>query len=242
MSIIIFTGLPGAGKSYKLARTAIDMLYRNKRFYERQLARYERGDIDTPPVLRPLVSNLRFSDEVVAEFPGQIFYWKDTAELISMRDVDVLWDEIAVDLDATHWANMSLELKRWLQQHRKRGVDIYGTAQDFAQIDKSMRRLCSDLVYLKKLIGSGDKSATRPEVEYVWGIIFSRSLDPVAYDESKSKQQAGVQGMSFMWLSRKLVDVFDTTQEIEAGKYPPMRHIERDCEVPNCPFHKVMHV
>lgn len=237
----IFTGLPGAGKSLKLAQTVIEVLYRNKKLYEKRMKFFLIGKMETKPEMRQLFSNLHFSKEVMEEFPNQIFHWSDPAQLTPLRDVDVVWDEIATHLDSTQWANMSLELKRWLQQHRKFGIEIYGTTQDFAQIDKSMRRLTSDLQYLTKLFGSGDISPTKEEVKFVWGLVLVRSLDPTIYDEAKSKFGSG--GFpQFFFITRDAVNVFNTREEIKMGKYPPLRHIERDCELSNCSHIKTIHV
>jgi len=229
--IVIFSGLPGAGKSLKLARTSIEILYRNKKLHEKKGLSQ-----------RKLYSNIHFSPDVEAEFKGYIEYWSDPAALVKLRDCDVIWDEIATHLDSTQWQNMSLELKRWLQQHRKYGVEIYGTTQDFAQIDKSMRRLTSDLLLLSKFFGSPDPSPTRPIVERAWGLVLIRTLDPQKYDEEKSKFEAYGVLPKVMWISTKWVSIFDTRQEILSGKYPPLRHIGRDCERTDCSFHKIIHV
>lgn len=224
--IAIFTGLPGAGKSFKMAQTLIAILYRNKKWYEQS------------GIQRMVYSNLKLTPAVEEEFNGFIKYWTDPAELVALRDCDVFWDEIATHLDSTQWQNMSLEIKRWLQQHRKFGIEIYGTTQDFAMIDKSMRRLCSDLLYLTKLCGSRDKSATKPDPKFIWGVILVQKFDPTTYEEDNKK---AVGFPSFMLLSRAAIDVYDTTQEIKGGKYPPLNHIERECIYPGCSFHKVTH-
>lgn len=224
--IAIFTGRPGAGKSYKMAQTAIEVLYTQRRIKEKY-------GLD-----RKLYSNLHFSKAVEEEFVGQIVYWNDPAELIKIKNADVLWDEIATHLDSSQYANMSLEIKRWLQQHRKLGIDIYGTTQDFSMIDISMRRMTSDLFYLAKVFGSRDKSTTKPPVKYVWGLVMVKSLDPVTYSED-NKTSSGIP--KFMWLSRSGINVFDTSQEIKQGKYPPLNHIERTCAHDNCAFRKIIH-
>jgi len=105
-----------------------------------------------------------------------------------------------------------------------------------------MRRLTSDLLLLTKVIGSPDPSPTRPKVKHVWGLVLIRTLDPQKYDEAASKFEAYGFMPKIMWISRKFVDVYDTRQEILQGKYPPLRHIGRDCERNDCTFHKVLHV
>lgn len=241
--IVIFTGLPGAGKSLKMAKTMVKILYRNRDWYNTQMQRFLDKKESKMPILRKVYSNLKLSPEVEKEFlnerTGLIKYWTEPSELVAIRDADVFWDEIATHLDSTQWQNMSLELKRWLQQHRKFGIEIYGTTQDFAMIDKSMRRLTSDLYILTKLIGSRDKSTTKPDVKHIWGVSMLQNIDPQTYDEEKKKQAAGIPWP--MWISKGAVDIFDTTQEIKAGKYPPLNHIERECGDPNCTFHKVIH-
>lgn len=227
--ITIYTGIPGSGKSLKSAQKGLELLERNRRWA-----------LKGNPV-RKVCSNIKFNPEIEEYFREHILYWEDPADLIKVRDCDVIWDEIATHLDSTQWANVPLELKRWLQQHRKLGIEIYGNTQDFAMVDISMRRMTEQLFYMKKLIGSRDKSATSPPVKRIWGVIMVRELDPQAYKED-SKANRGIGLPRFIWITRKLIEVFDTGQEILAGKYPPLKHIERECGDPNCTFHKVMHV
>jgi len=227
--IAVFTGLPGAGKSLKLARTALGVLHRNRKFFQKSGKK------------RVLYTNLKFSEAVEQEFGDFIVYWKDLRELVQLRDCDVLIDEIATYFDARQWENMSYEVRRWLAQHRKFGIEIYGTAQDFAQADKSFRRLTSNLQYLTKLVGSRDISSTRPDPKYIWGICLVRTLDPVTYDEAKSKFASGGFIPQFLFIIRADTEVFDTRAEVKSSAYPPLKHMERVCELPNCPFHKTIH-
>jgi len=209
--IVIFSGLPGAGKSLKLAMTAVDTLYRNKKMYEKLYKKWQNHpDLFDKPTPRIMYSNIHFTQDVEVEFMGYIEYWADPGQLVKLRDVDVVWDEIATHLDSTQWQNMSLELKRWLQQHRKYGIEIYGTTQDFAQIDKSMRRLTSDLLLLTKIFGSPDPSPTRPVVARAWGLVLIRTLDHQKYDEEKSKFEAYGFMPKIMWITTKWVKVFNT--------------------------------
>lgn len=227
--IVVYTGLPGAGKSLKLADTIIDVLYRNRAYYKKT------------GVLRPLWTNLQMTPKVEKEFHGFIFYWKDLKQLTPLRDCDVVFDEVATYFDARLWETLSLEMRRWLAQHRKFGIEIYGTAQDFAQCDKAFRRLTSNLLYLTKIIGSADISPTRPAPKYIWGVSMVRALDPTTYDEQKSKFQA--EGFpSFMFITRARTEVFDTRAEVKLSAALPLKHLEKVCENPNCAFHKVVHV
>jgi len=227
--IVIFTGLPGSGKSAKLARTAISVLYRNRKWFQKT------GH------LRVLWTNLKLSSEVEEEFGEQIQYWTDLRQLSKLRDVDVLIDEVATYFDARLWETLSLEMRRWLAQHRKFGIEIYGTSQDFAQVDKAFRRLTSNLLYLTKLIGTRDVSPTRPPPKFICVVSMVRELDPTTYDEQKSKfASEGIPG--FMLITSDDVKIFDTRAEVALSQALPLKHIERECENANCSFHKVQHV
>jgi len=227
--IVIFTGLPGSGKSLKLADTVISIFYRNRRWAKKS------------GIQRQVWTNLKLAPAVEEEFKGEFVYWADLRQLTPLRDVDVVIDEVSTYFDARLWETLSLEMRRWLAQHRKFGIEIYGTSQDFAQVDKAFRRLTSNLLYLTKLFGSGDISPTRPAPRWIWGLSMIRELDPTIYDEQKSKFQA-TGFPRFMMITRAAVSVFDTRAEVRLSNALPLKHIERDCELPNCPFHKVQHV
>jgi len=241
--IVVFSGLPGSGKSTKLAITLINILYRNKHYYEKQMKLWEldQSAFDQP-VKRKLWTNLQFTEEVHQEFEGYIQYWTDLRQLTPLRDVDVAIDEIATYFDARLWETLSLEMRRWLAQHRKFGIEIYGTAQDFAQTDKAFRRLTSNLLYLRKLIGSSDLSPTRPPPKYIWGIVVVRELDPTVYDEQKSKFGGGGVFPSFMSITRASTEIFDTRAEVRLSSALPLKHLEKVCERNDCSFHKTIHV
>jgi len=250
--IVIFTGLPGSGKSAKLARTAVALLYRNKKWFERLTKLYERDPenfifwnekhkLFVPPQPRKLWTNLKLSQGVEEEFEGFIAYWTDLRQLTPLRDVDVLIDEVATYFDARLWETLSLEMRRWLAQHRKFGIEIYGTSQDFAQVDKAFRRLTSSLLYLTKLIGTRDISPTRPPPKFILVISLVRELDPTVYDEQKSKFGGG-SFPSFMLITSEDVKIFDTRAEVALSSALPLKHIERECERADCPFHKTQHV
>jgi len=240
--IVVYTGLPGSGKSLKLADTLVNILYRNRRIYEKNVKRYEKGEINEIPPRRLLWTNLQFSPKVNEEFMDYIHYWTDLRQLTVLRDVDVAIDEIATYFDARLWETLSLEMRRWLAQHRKFGIEIYGTAQDFAQTDKAFRRLTSNLFLLKKIIGSADISPTRPAPKRIWGLVVVRELDPTTYDEQKSKFAKQGVFPSFMTITRAATEIFDTRAEVRMSKALPLKHLDKACELPNCNFHKTVHV
>jgi len=212
----ITEGAPGQGKSLYTARTARRILLRNQR--------WER--LGNPR--RILWSNLKFSEEFEKEFDGYISYWSDSSQLVKLRDCDIIWDEIATELDSRNWTNLSIEMKRFLSQYRKRGIDIYGNTQDFSMVDQRARLMISNVRTLTKILGSRDISTTKPAPKYIWGLVMIRDVQNFREVDPEKKKYDVIP--SFMLISKELVSIYDTRQDIALGKPPPLRHEIRFCE------------
>jgi len=223
--ITIYSGKPGSGKSLKLADVIVGLLARNERWKRKT------------GLVRPILTNIKISDALKAQYPDFIQEWTEPEMLVKQTQCDIIWDEIATHLDSTQWANVPLDLKRFLQQHRKRGIDIYGTTQSFGMVDISMRRLVDELHICYKLIGSRNPAPTKPEVKYIWGLIWISQISPETFESEKPKKN----GFDWLVMNRALVEVYDTLQEIPVGQYPPLRHIERHCVDPTCEYHRTIH-
>jgi len=237
MAKVIWAGAEDAGKSYKLAEMSGILVERNAKWIEAGL----------PP--RPIRSNLEFKpwfEKFAAERYVPIIYWRDIEEWVTFAHCDMICDEIGAYLDSRTFKDLPLDVRLWLAQASKLGVDIYGTAQDFAQVDLSFRRLVvgqtNALYMISKLIGSARPDITRPPVKRVWGIGMQRELDPVAYDEQSKKFSNNSVFPSFFMYHKEICDIFDTTKRIAKTKPPPYKHIERECGDPDCEFHRITHV
>jgi len=240
MSKVIFAGLESSGKSLKLAMVAVDLVYRNASWFKRS------------GIVRPIATNLEFSpffNNLAEELGVPIVYWHDLDDLIKLEHADVIIDEVGNYFDARLWSDLSLDVRRWLTQGAKSGIEIYGSAQDFAQVDKSFRRLCNELYEITKLVGSPRPSPTKPPVKRIWGLCMMRGLDPRAYNEDKKKFDSSMSIPGFFLIQKKYCEVFDTRQKIVRSAPPAFRHEERFCEDENCPLHgrikgkaKIIHI
>lgn len=217
MPITIFTGLPGSGKSLRTAKATINLLERNRKWFKKT------------GILRLVRTNIKLSPKTEEKYKGFFEYWKDPEELVAMKECDVIIDEIATYFDSTQWKELSLDIKRWLQLHRHYGIEIYGNTQTFSTIDISFRRLTDELYLLKKLLGSREPSNTKPPVKTIWGVILIRTLDARNYKEEEQENRA--YGFTLMFYGKELTEIYDTKQELEKGKLPPLKHTERHCPV-----------
>lgn len=227
----VVEGPPGQGKSLYTARTARWLLKRNKKIFARI------------GVKRKIASNIRFSDAFEKEAGDFLMYWADSAELVKLRDVDVLWDEIATDLDSRNWLNLSNDLKIMLSQYRKRGMDIYANTQDFSMVDARARLMITGVKRLTKILGSGDPSATKPVIKTIWGLVLVRKITNWKETDLDKKKYELIP--SFFMIDRRDVELYDTTQDIIQSAYPAFKHVVRYCDDPNCKLHhegKVVHI
>lgn len=231
MSIILYTGKPGMGKSLKIADTVLGLLARNARWKK------ESGEV------RRVMANLDFAPWLHEQYPGLIGKWERLEELTELRGADIVIDEVANLLDARNWANLPVSVPIFLRQHEKRGCDIYATTQNFPNVEVSFRRLVSELYECEKWFGSDRPGPCKPPVKTVWGMVWLWHYDPSTYD-SPTPQRSGLGFSMPLWITRELVSCYDTLQEIKQGVYPPLQHIERKCADPACPLHitgKVIH-
>jgi hypothetical protein len=228
----IVEGAPGQGKSLYTARLTIRLLKRNQKWFKKT------------GVIRKIFSNLKFSEWFEAEAGEFLEYWSDSSVLVKLSDCDIIWDEIATELDSREFANCSIEMRRFLSQYRKRGIDIYANTQDFSMIDKRARLMISGVRTLTKIAGSRDISTTKPNPKYIWGLVMIRNVQNYHEDDPEKKKYDIVP--SFMFIERELVSIYDTRQDIPLGKPAPLKHRELVCEfhdVPghNCTFRKLVH-
>jgi len=233
MSKIVYSGIESSGKSLKLAMVAGELVERNAAWKKQS------------NVTRSIYSNEIFTKDFefyASEKGVPILYWSRLDELVKVKEADVIIDEVGNYFDSRSWQDLSIDVRRWLSQGAKMGIEIYGAAQDFAQVDLAFRRLVNELWHISKIIGSPRPSATRPPVKRIWGLCMMRALDPQGYKENEKKFSSEFSLPRFFLIQRKYCEIFDTGQFLKRGGYPPLRHVERVCENENCSFHKILHV
>ena len=236
MSKIIYTGIESSGKSLRMAIEIPKIVKRNAKWFK------QTG------IVRPIYSNLKFTEkfEIWAkeDMKIPIIYWKNLDELIGVENADIMIDEIGNYFDSRNWSDLSLDVRRWITQGAKCGVEIWGSAQDFAQVDLAFRRLVNELYEIVKVIGSPRPSNTRPPVKRIWGLCWIRSVQSKNYKEDE-KKYLDIIG-SIFFIKKEDCEIFDTTQKIEKSAPTLMKHTERFCEHyqdPNhsCKFCKTFH-
>jgi len=232
---------PGNGKSLDSAKTVL-RLFRTYRYLGKRYPKLPQ---------RALMSNLKLSSAIEKQHLGKdLFYWENPRQLQycsrkpcfkskvkhSLHDVDLVIDEISNYCPADGWRDLPRWLRKLFAQHRHRGIRIYANTQDYAMVDINFRRMVARAYRVTKIFGSRDISATLPPVRFVWGLILKRAFDPVHLEhEGVNSPKLESQGYpQIIWLTKKLIQVYDTTQDLPEWSPNSLEHIERKCLDPNC--------
>jgi len=217
----IWTGDESAGKSYLAAKRMREIVYRNGRWFKRT------------GVYRPLWinSSLKPSEkflELAYDRNVPIGQWDELEELVDKQGCDVFIDEIGRYLDSRLWALLPFSARSWFAQAAKMGVEMYGTAQNFPQVDANFRRLVNRLWYVEKKFGSSRPHETKPPVKAVWGLILQWKLDP-----KKSSDELVYAGRfpTPHWLQKDVTELFDTQATVNLSYQSYSDHFERKCRV-----------
>lgn len=197
----IITGIESSGKSLILADKAIALLARNTRWHKKYGFK------------RILYSNLKFSEEIEKEFNGFIKYWKDLPDILGIEGADIIWDEISTYFSAEKRAPLSFEVNKWLRQGAKRGVSIYGSAQEFHDIHVQFRRRVFQCDHVSKVAGSRRAGLNFPPVKQIWGLCWTRNLKINPYNELIPEYSDNF-GKPFL-ITKKRCSIFNTYAKIE---------------------------
>lgn len=224
---IVYTGLESAGKSLLLAKTATELVIRNKKWKKKY------------GFTRKIISNLKFSKKFFEKNSEYIDYFEDMKEVIGLTGCDIIWDEISSDFSALKKEPLTRKINRWLRQGAKQGVHIYATAQEFHDIHLDFRRRAQECINIKKVWGSRRSGKNLPKVNFIWGICFKNDIKIHPYNELEPEKLNWFPG--WLLITRELCEVFDTHQVIKSSHEPPYEHVERFCENPDCKFKKVIH-
>lgn len=179
---------------------------------------------------RDIYINFHLRKELMEKYKDRLHYWTDPMTLTQLKDVDIMWDELAVELPADKWKETHHEIRRLFAQHRKRGIEIYGNTQDYKMVDINARRMADHrrIYYTHKLIGSRDKSATLPKIRFVWGLIAIWNLKKSSLEDNAVKEKLSILP-KLLPITKKLIQAYDTGEDIKPAPDRPLRHIERIC-------------
>jgi len=252
----VYIGLEGSGKTFLMGSETERVIDRNAALHKKVLkiweeqknhlrefiSRWEKMGKDMSdakntlkeleedvPIPRKIVSNIRYSKSLEEYAKGkgiEIRYWKDIEELEKLTECDLFIDEIGAYFDSRTFDLLPLSTRLWLAQAQKLGVDIWGGAQDWGQIDVSFRRLVKRLYELKKVLGTRRPSKTFPAGKRPWALIMAWKVAPAASNDSTELRTLSIIP-ELHFAGKRSFSRFDTNARVPDTAPPPLKKIVR---------------
>jgi len=186
--ITIVEGRPGMGKSIYLVGEIVRHLRRGKKVYT-----------------NVAINDVKFAQKYV----NQLFSIDSLEDIVDLREGEIVLDEVHIYLNSRNWDKLDVRFQLFLQQHRKRGLNITGAVQSIKRADVVFRELIQVFYRIKKIV-----SFKVPYWGKAFGFFYIREYDPddIESGGSKSNQTA------LSWPMPYFADPFtfalyDTTQE-----------------------------
>jgi len=220
----VWIGLESSGKSVMMFRRMVEIIDRNAKYVQKGGTKPRIVATNSRPTQKLL--------EYASEKGIEVRYVHDLDDIVKLRGADIFIDELSVYFDARKYADLPLYVRRWVSQAAKVGVHIYGTTQNWQQVDISFRRLTDTVIKCKKIMGSSRPHPTIPSNGKSWALFGISSYENKIDDstgETKLKSDGFLTGYGITRLNKRDKYFFDTNAEIEEGSPPPLRKITRTC-------------
>jgi len=217
----IFLGDEGSGKSLAMSQQFFEAI--NLAFKYRNMGLY-------PMTIGTTYQPSEYLVNLAKELEVKLFLIENYDQLLDLKEGYLFIDEMEVFLDSRKYADLPIHVRRWFAQADKNGVEIYGTAQNYMQIDVSFRRLCKEIVFCSKLVGTRRPSKSRPSPSSHWGLFYRLNCTRV-YKDGQNEPIIEMGSRLFDWelsfYSDEKFKINDTNMGVTEVQYPPLRKIQR---------------
>jgi len=246
LAIYLDYGRKGSGKSLAQARTALQLF--------REYRKIEKKYPSLPA--RLLITNVKLSEKIEEREGGtHLYYWDNFRQLRycprsgcwrgdkkhAIHDADIQHDEVGKDFPAGSWTNTPKWVKQIFSHLRKRGNRYFANTQVYEDIDIAFRRQIDYANKIVKVFGSGDVTATRPPIRFVYGLILKTDFDPELLEwerDPEKRKLKSTPGMpEVIFIKKKWINAYDTATEIPPYQPDTLEHNELWCEDDMCPKH-----
>jgi len=185
--IAAITGLPGEGKTW----FAVSLIYK--------LLKEGRDVYVNFPVTKPEGE----------EVSGTLRRFDTFQEFIQIREGEIFLDEGQIWMNAREWEHLPKEAQWSLQQHRKRGLNIYCTVQDLSRIELVYRQLVARYFAVSR----------------IWRIIIIREYRPKINADTQMIEKEETLRWWLQWMPVKPLEAFMKLGMVEAVKVGLRPHL-----------------
>lgn len=187
--INLITGLPGAGKTLFLAKLVRQFLKDGVEVWS-----YEE---------------CRFKDD-------RVKYFKNINEIKRIKNAVIILDEVQIWFDSHGWQKLDQRIRFALQQHRHKGLDLWGTTQEIGFVDITYRKIIQKYYEIHKVFGTNIKNGKKPKIP--WGLYAVREMDKSEVKLAESHR--AIKGYRLFWAGKKLFDFYDTEADYDVLEDP----------------------
>jgi len=155
---------------------------------------------------------------------------------------------MGTNFNSRRWNDMPQNTIDWFNTLGHRGIFIYGSAQNFIDIDVTIRRKTQVVIALRKLMGSRRPAKSMPPVKRIWGVILKSYVHYSEVEKDEWKRSMDKLSLRPFFITKFRCSLYDTLQAIGKTEYPPYDCVERGCNNPNhtdrygTPWSKMVHV
>jgi len=181
--ITVYQGRVGQGKTLYLVSKIHEFLRRGRHVYT-------NISIDVHDRYKPQYTQIETLDECA-----------------SLREGEIVLDEIQVYLNSRNWDKLDPRFQVFLQQHRKRGLNITGACQSIKRADVVFRELVQIFHEIRKIF-------TVTIFGYSFGFFYLREFDPDTI-ESQGRNYESI-GWPRLWFADPhTMRTYNTFQELQ---------------------------
>lgn len=143
---------------------------------------------------------------------GRLRRYQNFDDLLLIKtSCDIYIDEMGGLLFNRDWKTIPTDFIRYLQQHGKKGIDIFGATQSIDSIEVNFRRLCAGISIVSKVF---KPSILRPSRKSQHRGLPLFKIEVVHRHPYLGDKDEEIKLHGFFWARRKYLNAFDTKQDI----------------------------
>lgn len=252
--IYVITGKPGHGKTAYATRWIRNVLKQGETVYSNTKLNPEKmfSDRKFEKIFGFKKSDVerKVEGDIISPHDREtckILYWQNFSDWQFFKTGFVLVDEGLRYFNARKWESLTDRMQARLTEHRKDGIDMIITVQDFSFIDKTVRVLCEKFINCKLIMGSPRFEKTfLPRISKITDIDLptinrceNMGIDPYeATQEEAEKMHLKISTDRF-WIKSKIFTWYDTTAKMVDSRPENLVHKEVKCL--DCGFVRTSH-
>lgn len=163
----------------------------------------------------PLLKSFLFYEDIYHssdKSTGRLRKYQQFEDLLTLKGpCDIYIDEMGGLLFNRDWKTIPSSFIKYLQQHGKKGIDIFGATQSIDSIEVNFRRLCAGIAIVSKVFKPSILRPKRKSQHNGFPLFKVEVVDRHPYLGDKDEK---ITLSHFFYARKRYLDAFDTKQDI----------------------------